>query len=95
MNSASASGELGLADARRAQEDKAADRPVRILEARARAAQGIRDRLDRFVLTDDTLVEALLHVDELLGLALEEPRDGDARPACDDAGDVVLVRPPL
>ena len=39
----------------------------------ARAAQRVRDRLDRLVLADDALVQPLLHVDQLLGLALEQP----------------------
>ena len=62
-----------------------------ILEPGARAAERVRDRLDRLVLADDALVQPLLHVDQLLGLALEQARDGDARPARDDRGDVVLV----
>ena len=43
------------------------------------------------VLADDALVQPLLHVDELLHLALEQPVDGDLRPGGDDGGDVVLV----
>ena len=65
-------GELGLADAGRPEEDERADRPVRILEPGARAAERVRDRLDRLVLADDALVQPLLHVDELLDLALEQ-----------------------
>ena len=83
--------ELGLADAGRAEEDERADRPVRILQPGARAAQRVRDGLDRLVLADDALVEPLLHVDELLGLALEQLVDRDPGPAGDDGGDVVLV----
>src|SRR5512134_2589840 len=59
--------------------------------ARASSAERIGDRLDGLLLADDPLMQALLHVDELLGLALEQARDGDARPARDDGGDVVLV----
>src|SRR5207244_5232501 len=77
--------------ARRSEEDEAADRPVRILQAGARAPQRVRDRLDRLVLADDALVQPLLHVDELLGLALEKTIDRDARPARHDGCDVVLV----
>ena len=84
-------GELGLADAGRAEEDERADRPVGILEPGAGAAKRVRDGLDRRVLADHALVQALLHVDQLLGLALEQARDGDARPRGDDGGDVVLV----
>jgi hypothetical protein len=36
-------------------------------------------------------MQPLLHVDQLLGLALEQPVDRDAGPASDDGGDVVLV----
>ena len=83
--------ELGLADAGRAEEDERADRAVRILQPGARAPERVRDRLDGRVLADDALVQPLLHVDELLDLALEQPRDGNARPRRDDGGDVVLV----
>ena len=84
-------GELGLADAGRAEEDERADRPVRVLETGASAAKRVGYRLDRLLLADDPLVQALLHVDELLDLALEQPRGGDPRPRRDDRGDVVLV----
>ena len=57
---------------------------------RARAER-VGDRLDSLVLADDALVQPLLHVDELLGLALEQAVDRDAGPARDDRGDVVLV----
>ena len=83
--------ELRLPDAGRAEEDERADRPVRVLEAGARAAERVRDGLDRRVLADDPLVQPLLHVDELLDLALEEPRDRNPRPRGDDGRDVVLV----
>ena len=38
----------------------------------ARAAQRGGDRLDRLVLADDAFVQALLHVDQLLGFALQQ-----------------------
>ncbi len=84
-------GELGLADAGRAEEEERADRPVGVGEAGARAADRGGDRLDRLVLADDALVQALLHVDELRDLALEQPRDRDPGPRRDDLGDVVGV----
>ena len=83
--------ELRLADSGRAEEDERADRTVRILEPGARAAQRVGNRLDRFLLPDHALVEALFHVDQLLGLAFEQLGDRNARPACDDGCDVVLV----
>ncbi len=45
--------QLGLADAGRAEEDEAAERPIRILEAGARPADRVRDGGDRLVLADD------------------------------------------
>ena len=84
-------GELGLADAGRAEEQERADRPVRVAEPGARAAQRVGDGLDRLVLADDALVQALLHVDELLHLGLEQAGDRDAGPAADDLGDLVGV----
>ena len=84
-------GELGLADAGRAEEQERADRPVGILEAGAGAPQRRGDRLDGLVLADHPLVQALLHVDELLDLALEQPRDRHAGPLRDDLGDVLGV----
>src|SRR5215211_1082549 len=84
-------GELGLADARGADEQEGSDRPVGVLEPGARAAQRVRNRLDRLVLADDPLVEALLHVDELLDLALHQLRDRDPRPLRDHLGDVLVV----
>ena len=82
-------GELGLADAGRAEEQERADRAARVLEPGPRAADGVGHGLDGLVLADDALVQALLHLDELGGLALEQAADRDAGPGPDDLGDVV------
>ena len=50
-------GELGLADAGRPQEHERADRPVRVLQAGARAAHRGRDGLHGLGLADDALAE--------------------------------------
>ena len=63
-------GELRLPDAGGAEEDERADRALRILEAGAGAADGLRDDLDRLLLADDALVERVLHVEQPLGLLL-------------------------
>ena len=34
--------------------------------------------------------ERLLHLEQFLALAFQHPLDGDARPAADDAGDVLV-----
>ncbi len=83
--------QLGLADTGRAQEDEAAQRPVRILQAGAGAANGVGDGLNRFVLADHPLMQALFHVDELLDLALHQPADRNVGPLADDLGDILLV----
>ena len=69
---------------------KRADRPLRILEAGAAAADRPADRLDRLVLADDPLVQLVLHVHQPLGLRLAQTRDRDARPAAHDEADVLL-----
>ena len=84
-------GQLGLADAGRAEEQERADRAVGVGQAGPRAAQRVGDGLDGFLLADHAQVEALLHVDELLDLALDEPGDRDAGPLADDLGDLLDV----
>ena len=46
---------------------------------------------DGLVLADHALVQPLLHVEQLLALALEHPCDRDARPLRDDLGDLLGV----
>ena len=83
--------QLGLADAGRAHEEEGADRAVGVLQPGARAADRVGDGADRLVLADDAVVQALLHVDELLDLGLHEPADRDAGPARHDLGHVLGV----
>ena len=59
-------GQLGLADAGRAEEQERADRPVGVGQAGPAAADGVGHGGDGLVLADDPLVEQLLEVDELL-----------------------------
>src|SRR4051794_11600735 len=84
-------GQLRLADARRPEEDEGAGRPLRVLQAGTRPADGLRDDVDRGVLPDDALVELLLHAHQLLRLGLGELEDRDARPHRDDVGDLLLA----
>src|SRR4051794_12840849 len=84
-------GQLGLADARRPEEHERAGRALRILQARARAADRLRDDLDGRVLADDALVELLLHAHELLRLGLGELEHRDAGPHGHDVGDLLLA----
>src|SRR4029079_2523868 len=82
---------LGLADAGRTEEDERAGRALRILDARAGAADRLRDGDDRLVLADDALVQLLLHLDEARGLGFGELEDGDTRPHRDDVRDLLLA----
>ena len=83
--------ELRLADARRPEEEERSDRTVRLAEPRAVATHGLADSTDRLALPDDALRELVLHVQQLLALALDELRDGNARPLGDDLGDLLAV----
>ena len=84
-------GELRLADAGRAKEHEGAERAIGILQAGARAADGIGHRVDRFVLADDAPVQPLFHVNQLLHFAFHHPAHGDVGPLAHDVGDVFLV----
>jgi hypothetical protein len=84
-------GQLGLADARRAQEDERAAGALRVLQAGAGAADGLADRLDGVLLADDPLVQLVLHAQELGRLLLGELVDRDAGPQREHLGDGLLV----
>ena len=55
-------GQLGLADAGRAEEQERAGRPVRVGDAGARAAYGVGDGVDRRLLADQALADDGLHL---------------------------------
>ena len=82
--------ELGLADAGGAEEDERADRPPRVLDPGAGADHRVGDQLHRLVLADHALVQDLVEAQQLLALALDQPRHRDAGPLRDDLGDLVL-----
>ena len=81
--------ELRLSDAGRPEEEEAADRPVRVAEADAAAADGVRDRVHRLLLPDDAAAQARLHLQQLPALARRDARDRDARPERDDLGHIL------
>ena len=64
--------QLGLADAGGPEEQERAGRPVRIGQARARAADRVGDRGDRLVLADHALVQLGFHLQQLVALALHQ-----------------------
>ena len=71
-------GQLGLADAGRAEEQEAAGRPVGVGDAGPGPAHRVGDRGDRLGLADHPGRQRLLHPQQLGGLALQQP----ARPGC-------------
>ena len=80
-----------FSDAGGPEKNERADRPVGIGKPRAIAADGVRDALERVVLPDHALAQALFHGDEFLGFAFEQAPDGNARPLADQRGDVFFV----
>src|SRR5215475_6405547 len=86
-------GQLGLADARRPEEQERSGRPVRVGDPGPGPAHRVRHRGDRLGLPDEPLADLGLHPQELAGLALEQPARRDAGPGRDHVRDV--VRPDL
>src|SRR5262249_61814971 len=82
---------LGVAVAGRPEEEERADGPVRVRQAGASPPHRVGDGSDRLVLADDAPSKPLLHLEELLRLALEQSRDRDAGPLRDGGRDVLLV----
>ena len=83
--------ELRLPHAGRAKEDERADGPLGILEAGPRSPDGVRNRGDRLVLTDKSLMQPLFHLEQLVGFALHQAAHRNSGPAADDRGHVVRV----
>ena len=79
-------GQFGLAHAGGAEEQERAGRTVRVGDAGARTAHRVGYGGDGFLLSDHTLAEVILHVEQLLVFALHQASDGDAGPVGDDAG---------
>src|SRR5262249_6516033 len=84
-------GQLGLADAGRAEEYERADRALGVLQAGAGATDRARDGRDRVVLADDPAVKGFLHAGQLLGFLFFELGERDAGPAGHDELDVLFL----
>ncbi|MNH08007.1 hypothetical protein D3C79_674120 [compost metagenome] len=65
-------GQLGLADAGRAEEQEGGDRPVGLPQPRPRQAYGIADRLHRVGLSDQPRTQGVFELEQLLPLFLGE-----------------------
>ena len=84
-------GELGLARAGGAQEDKAAAGATRVLERRAAAAHGLGNGLDSLVLTDDARLEYAFGLQQATALALGKRGHRHARSHGHDVGNLAHV----
>ena len=76
-------GQFGFSDAGGPQKDETADGPVGILQSRAGAHDGFRNRLHRFILPDHALVQLIFQMQQLLHFAFEQLRNRNAGPAAD------------
>ena len=83
-------GQLRLADAGGAEEHERADRPVRILQAGAGAANGLGHGLHRLALADDAPGDLVFHAKELVALAFQHLVDRNAGPARHHLRDILL-----
>src|SRR6266852_1666885 len=89
--------EVRLAGAGGPDEEEHADRPARVLQAGAGAADRAGYHRDRRRLPDDLRVQHFLHAEQLRRLFLRQAAYGDAGPHRDDLGDVLVghLRPLL
>ena len=83
--------QLGLADTGRSQEHETAYRSLRVFEPGAASPDSLRNSLYRFFLVDEPLVDALLHMNQLFGFALEHLGYRYTRPAGDKQGDIFFT----
>src|SRR5690606_8173720 len=83
--------QLGLTDTGGAGEDERTGWPLRVFEARAGAADGLREPCDGFFLADDALVQGIFNEHEARGLFLGEFEHRDARRRGKNLGDDALV----
>ena len=82
-------GQLGLADAGRAEEEERADRAARVADPGAGPDDRVGDRLHRLVLPDDPFVQDLVEPQQFLPLAFEQPAGRDVGPAGHHLRDLV------
>ena len=65
-------------------------RPVRVLNACAATQDSLRDDAHGLILADNTLVQGIFQMQQLVALALHQACDRDAGPALDDLGNFLL-----
>ncbi len=82
---------LRLAHTRRPQKNKRPNRPLRITEPRARSPNRIRHRAQPLILPHHPLPQTILHLHQLLHLALQHLRHRNARPLRHNRRNILLV----
>ena len=80
-----------LAHARGAEEQERADGAVRVGQARAAAAHGVRHQAQAVFLAHHAHAQAFFHLHQLRHFAFQHLGDGDVRPARDHARHVLFV----
>ena len=80
--------QLGLADTRRPEEQEAAHRARRRLQARPRPPDGAGHGRNGPILADDAVVQLLFHPEQLVALVLVDRGEGHPRPLRDDLVDL-------
>ena len=78
-----------LSHARCSKENERRYRSFRVLKSGPTAANGIANGIYGLVLSDDTLMEFLLQMEQFVALALQHSTHRNAGPAANDLGDVV------
>ena len=86
-----AAGQFGLADAGRAQEHEAADRPLRVFEPGPAAPDSLGDGQYGFFLVDHALMNPVFHMDQFLSFAFHHLGDRNAGPFGDQLGDILFI----
>ena len=82
---------IRFADTGGAEEKERTDGATRILEVGAGATQGLRDRFDCFILSDDARLQFILHFQEFIGFRLLHAAKRDTGPFRDDGHDVIVI----
>ena len=83
-------GKLGFAHARRTKENERAAGALRIFQAGAAAANGLRQGRHSLLLADDALVQHAFHTQKLIGFGFGEVAHGHARRHAHHVGDFGL-----
>src|SRR5256886_9482384 len=73
--------QLGFADTGRAEKNERTNWAIRVLQTGAGATDGVGNGFDRFVLTDDALMQMFLELDQFFALAFLQSRNWNVRPA--------------